>query len=745
MKLITKIVGATLGLAMAVGVGFAVASNNQKATMLDAAAATSSASAPTNANYSYTFASGDLPVAGATKTFGGISWTYSGDTHGNNTYVGFDSTKGVQLGKGTAEYGATTDMTLTASVASFGNNKRVTKMAIGLACASSGGYSGSFSNGDTISSSTTSVLYWSSSAMNVTSGNIVFTFKSTVSNKAIYVKAIYVWHEDSGSSATQLDAPAPIYSDGYVTWDDVENASSYDLSVDGGAAIHNAESPYSVSGLATPAVHTVNVTAIGDGENYSDSPAGSVTFALLNNAGTNVDPYDVANARIAIDGEATVDDVYVTGIVSRVDSFDGSSSSITYWISDDGTTTNQFEVYKGKGISGANFTSINDVEVGASVVVFGDIKKYNTTYEFNANSELVSYDVRSVFENKQTFSSLTYHYSKTETETFNDELNRALTDVSGTSYLDWDDKTVNSGVVYKGNSAGGNDSIQLRTDKNTSGIVTTTSSKIAKSLTVTWDSHTDNARILQVFGKNTAYSAATDLYDDNNKGDLVAELAIANSDANKTLTYEFETTYKYLGFKSKSGAQYVASIEIEWSDMTINYTSATLRFGAMVSASSWSKLENVVGYGVMISYEDLGVYSIEELYRDAKTNENTIDQAIDDLFDVDGLETDDDGVVEGKSFYQPLSGKAEGHPDSANAAQKTDFGVEGDYYIWYLNKNVAGKLGIEYTAVAYIRTTTDLIFLQDSVASAKSVAAQKLETAGNNAAGGSLKYLAEIA
>ena len=203
-KLFTKIATLSVGLAMAVGVGVAVG-NNTNFVKAEAAAASSSGTAPKtdgssgSANYSYVFASGDLPVAGATKTFNNVSWTYSGDTHGSKTYVGFSDEKGVQLGKGDAGYGASTNMTLTTAVSSFGSNKRITKTAIGLACASSGGYSGSLPNGDTISSTTTSVLYWTSAAMDVTSGNVVFTFKSTSTKKAIYVKAIYVWYENAST------------------------------------------------------------------------------------------------------------------------------------------------------------------------------------------------------------------------------------------------------------------------------------------------------------------------------------------------------------------------------------------------------------------------------------------------------------------------------------------------------------------------------------------------------------------
>ena len=102
-------------------------------------------------------------------------------------------------------------------------------------------------------------------------------------------------------------------------------------------------------------------------------------------------PYTVAEARTAIDANTHLQENYVSGIVSQVDSYNSTYHSVTYWISDDGTTTDQLEAYSGKGISGADFSAKSDVEVGARVVVCGTLKLYNTTYEFNQNNYLVSY------------------------------------------------------------------------------------------------------------------------------------------------------------------------------------------------------------------------------------------------------------------------------------------------------------------------------------------------------------------
>ena len=85
--------------------------------------------------------------------------------------------------------------------------------------------------------------------------------------------------------------------------------------------------------------------------------------------------------------DATVD-YYVKGIVNTVDNFN-SDNSLTYWIADDGNSK-QFEIYKGFGINGADFTSATDLGAGDVVIVKGNLTKFGSTYELNSGNELVS-------------------------------------------------------------------------------------------------------------------------------------------------------------------------------------------------------------------------------------------------------------------------------------------------------------------------------------------------------------------
>ena len=109
-------------------------------------------------------------------------------------------------------------------------------------------------------------------------------------------------------------------------------------------------------------------------------------------ANTTETAYDVATAREIIDKVSTANDIYVQGIVSKiVTAYNSTYGNITYDISADGLTTSlQLQAFRGKSFNGDNFTSANDVKVGDEVVVFGNLLKYNSTYELAENNKLIS-------------------------------------------------------------------------------------------------------------------------------------------------------------------------------------------------------------------------------------------------------------------------------------------------------------------------------------------------------------------
>ena len=87
-------------------------------------------------------------------------------------------------------------------------------------------------------------------------------------------------------------------------------------------------------------------------------------------------------------------DAYVKGKIVSVDNYNSTYKSITYYISDDGTAAKQLQVYSGKGLNGADFSSKSDLNPGATVVVKGKLKKYvkneTVTPEINQSSSIIS-------------------------------------------------------------------------------------------------------------------------------------------------------------------------------------------------------------------------------------------------------------------------------------------------------------------------------------------------------------------
>lgn len=140
-----------------------------------------------------------------------------------------------------------------------------------------------------------------------------------------------------------------------------------------------------------------------------------------------------------------------------------------------------------------------------------------------------------------------------------DELTRATTEVSGNTYSSWSNKTVTSSAVYAGNSAGGYDAIQLKSE-TPKGLVSTTSGGKVKKVVIGWSASTTSGRTLEVYGKNSAYSAASDLYDSSKEGTKLGSIVYGTS-TELSITGDYE----YIGLRSKSGAMYLDKVSITWS------------------------------------------------------------------------------------------------------------------------------------------------------------------------------------
>lgn len=150
-----------------------------------------------------------------------------------------------------------------------------------------------------------------------------------------------------------------------------------------GAYTANAGGTYEVTLTATPANATHKAVSVTQ----------TVTVVDPDVHGTLENPYTVVEAIALIEtlGSSTSDYVYVKGIVSQIDKFNNYDNTIQYWISDDGKTTVQLEVYRGKNLNNTTFSSIEDLQLGDIVTVYGQLTKYNNeTPEFGSGNYIVS-------------------------------------------------------------------------------------------------------------------------------------------------------------------------------------------------------------------------------------------------------------------------------------------------------------------------------------------------------------------
>ena len=154
----------------------------------------------------------------------------------------------------------------------------------------------------------------------------------------------------------------------------------------GTAVIHGTYDLYEKDGVKT---HEVMETVIESFE------AAAVVEEQAEGDGTLASPYNPLGAKAFID-DASFDSnkqVYVAGKISEiVYQFDAEHGTATFWISSDGSlTTQQFEAYTIKYLGGkAWLAGQKTVKVGDEVVLYGKLKKYNSTYETATGAYLYS-------------------------------------------------------------------------------------------------------------------------------------------------------------------------------------------------------------------------------------------------------------------------------------------------------------------------------------------------------------------
>lgn len=270
--------------------------------------------------------------------------------------------------------------------------------------------------------------------------------------------------------------------------------------------------------------------------------------------------------------------------------------------------------------------------------------------------------------------------------TVTDVLTKDLFVATTNSYKDFSGKTASSTAVYAGNSATSYGAIQLRSKNSNSGIVTTASGGKAVSVTVTWDSKTNAARKLDIYGKNSAYASAANLYSPSTQGTKLGSLQY--SDTPNTLTIEGD--YEYIGIRSYSDALYADEIKIVWAvagQATVSVPSITPAGGNVAEGSEVTIDCDTDGATIYYALNAANPETVEgTVYKDPLTINS--DCTITAWAEKEGM-TASARVTKTFKAYPEVAYK------KANAI------ISGQKYIFYANGNVAQPLSGNY---GYLQT-----------------------------------------
>ena len=360
-KLFSKVAALSVGLAMAIGVGVAVGSNSAKEVRADE---------PDTSKYQKItavsgLAAGDKAVLYNPTDNEGVTGTSgtkdaSAAATGWLEYVVVKTSTGFNLQAGENSY-------VTLGTKSFSHSSTATNLSV-----TSNGYLCTVSNSDNI-------LY--------RQGTFIRTYTSKSSDSNYHPFAVY--------KVLTSDVLKSITVSGTMTKTEYTTAESWS------AVGLTATGTYETAGQvnitdkvtwsfnpATPAVSVTSVVAtatLGTVSGSSSAQAVTVTEAPAD-PGTEDNPYTVAQARAAIDAASGTSNVYATGIVSKiVTAYSSGYQNVTFNFSTDGTTSSdQLQAFREKS------TYSSTVKVGDTVVVYGSLTKYSSTYEFGANCKITS-------------------------------------------------------------------------------------------------------------------------------------------------------------------------------------------------------------------------------------------------------------------------------------------------------------------------------------------------------------------
>ena len=357
--------------------------------------------------YSYAFStSAKTFTEDGTKDLGGVEWTLAVTWTTANKDYNKDTDGGMKIGSNNK---SVTAMSLTSASDAFGTNY-ITSVKVTTAARSNalpaltvtvGGTEFKYVKDDEKLSSApvgtdkTAVYEF----VGVGQGAIVINWDGSESSSkgAIYVKQIDV--------AFQAEKPAgPAVAEPVFSLDGGTYAGAQSVEItcatDGASIFYTTDgtAPTAESTAYTGAIsvsETTTIKAIGiKGEDKSEVATATYTIVEKIDGGSLNAPLTIAQAKALIDTKSSEalahpdNKVYVKAIATVGEATVDNYGQLTYTLNDGNEI---FDVYQGKTLDNAAFTADTKDDIdGKLVTVYGNIKKYKTSYEFDRGNYVVN-------------------------------------------------------------------------------------------------------------------------------------------------------------------------------------------------------------------------------------------------------------------------------------------------------------------------------------------------------------------
>lgn len=233
---------------------------------------------------------------------------------------------------------------------------------------------------------------WTDCEVNITGaeGNVIITLATTANR--MYIDDIMLIKQLPSAVATPTFSPdaGPYFEAQSVTITCATEGAAIYYTTDGTEP--TTSSTEYKDAIEISETKTLKAIAV-KGEDLSEMATATYTIILTTGKGLETDPYTVADVNKILTAGVTPTEVYVKGIVSQINEINTTEyKNATYYISDDGSTQDQFYVFRGKNINNTDFTSENQLKIGDEVVIKGNLIIYGNdkVFEFAKDNYIVS-------------------------------------------------------------------------------------------------------------------------------------------------------------------------------------------------------------------------------------------------------------------------------------------------------------------------------------------------------------------